>query len=374
MALIWSSIFIFVLSILRKSKNYIYTFGISPILFLCIGFVIRLLFPIELSGAIEVEFYGVIANINKLLLKEILILGRISTYKILALIWSAGTIILIIYKLIQHSIFIRQVKKLNNIITSQIFRCKNLIEKEIKNIKPKIICSPMIEVPMCTGLGKGIILLPNNKYKDDELYYILKHEYTHLKNRDIHIKVLIEFFITLFWWNPCVYLLRYNLNHMLEVRCDLAMVGNETFQKKAIYLNSLINAMKNSGQKQKCFSFVKAEFMNYVDKKKVMQRFKIVANYRNDSQKQKYFFSLFSIIFLAIWLSSYVFIIQPAYNPPFSEIVENDNIYEISSENAYIIKKNTGEYVLKDFSGEEIEIGIDDKEILKKNGFKIKEE
>ena len=374
MALIWSSIFIFVVLILRKSKNFICTFGISPILFLCIGFTIRLFFPIEFSGAIEIEFYGVIATINKLFLKEISILGGNSVYRIAVFMWGAGTLTLIVHKLIQYSIFIKRVRNLKRRMTSQIFRCQSFIEEEIKNIKPEIICSYMIEFPMCTGMGKGIILLPDKHYEDNELYYILKHEYTHLRNKDIHIKVLIEFFIALFWWNPCVYLLRYDLNHILEVRCDLAVVGKETSQKKVIYLNTLINLMKNSVQKQDNFGLVKAEFVNHIDKRNVMQRFKIIANYKNDSQKQKYFFRLFSIMFLATWVSSYVFIIQPAYNPPFSEIVENDRAYEINSENTYIIKKKTGEYVLKDFSGEEIEISINSKEIMMKSGFEIKEE
>ncbi|MFP3153720.1 M56 family metallopeptidase [Lachnospiraceae bacterium ZAX-1] len=158
----------------------------------------------------------------------------IPVYKILVFIWISVSVILMTYKVMQYFKFTKGIRKLYSRTSTQILTCKQVVEKEIGEIRAELICSKAIKAPMCMGLIKRLILLPDRSYKEDELYYILKHEYTHLKNKDIHVKVLIEVFIVLLWWNPFVYLLRHDLGHVLEIRCDLAVIGEEVSQKKPL--------------------------------------------------------------------------------------------------------------------------------------------
>ncbi len=48
------------------------------------------------------------------------------------------------------------------------------------------IC-PTLDIPMGTGLFRHRICLPEHEYTQEEMNYILKHEYTHFCNRDLTV-------------------------------------------------------------------------------------------------------------------------------------------------------------------------------------------
>ncbi|MBR1599718.1 MAG: M48 family metalloprotease [Lachnospiraceae bacterium] len=64
-------------------------------------------------------------------------------------------------------------------------------------------------------------LIPTQAYSERELCNIIRHECAHLRKRD-HMMVLVaDFLCALYWWNPCVYLLKRDMERGLEMRCDM---------------------------------------------------------------------------------------------------------------------------------------------------------
>jgi len=234
MALTWSSVFSIVFFLSRKNSDFICRFGISYMILLVLGFGSRILVPLELSFTKEIGLYGVFAEINQIVKSSISQNIQISYIQVFLFVWVTISLVLIFRIVIKHISFTYKIRKLDNCITSQIVECQNKMKKEIEGINTDIICSSQIEVPMCTGLIKKVILLPKRKYNDDDLMYILRHEYIHFKNKDIYVKLIIEMFIAIFWWNPFMHLLKRNLNHILEIKCDLVVVADKSQKEKKL--------------------------------------------------------------------------------------------------------------------------------------------
>lgn len=370
MAVIWSSIFAVFLAICRKNTTFIYRFGISSIWFLCAGFFARILVPFEFLFVKEINLRGLVAGIYEIFLYNISEDRGIFVYHIICVMWLFIAVLLAAYKFIQYFRFVKGIRRLENKVSIQLMTYKKMIEAELGGIEAELICSPGISVPMCTGIKKKLIMLPERTYQNAELYYILKHEYTHLKNKDIHIKMIVEAFIVLFWWNPFVYLLRHNLSQVLEVKCDLAVVGNKTLKEKAAYLKAIINTIKGSSKKAFHYQVITAEFAQSEQQTKIKQRFNFVVGYDKNNQERKIASFLFGGMILATVLLSYMFVIQPSYDPPVADMTEVG--YEITADNAYIIENKDGSYVVRDHLGEENEVSEEMRKMMIKSGFKVR--
>ncbi|MBE7067629.1 MAG: M56 family metallopeptidase [Ruminococcaceae bacterium] len=374
MALLCSSAFVVLLVLFRRKNEFIYTFGTTSMLLLFAGFVIRLALPVEFPFVKEIGLFdGLYANVNSFLMKNLYY--GISFIEILVVIWGIVSAILLIKLVVKHIGFTRAMLRLKNHITPQITECQKRIEAELHVKNVHIICSPHFEAPLCSGIMK-LILLPEMDYSDEDLYYILKHEYTHLKNGDLYLKMLVEVFVAIFWWNPFVYLLRYNLSDVLEIKCDLSVVGKENREIKASYLQTILNMVKaslNNDKKDKKLRLTTAEFVNYSKEDSLTQRFKVVINYKPNRRKGILYFTGFIATMVLTLSVSYMFVLQPAHTVPQEEIDEGGAV-EITPENTYILETEDGKYILISDNGIENEIDESFKDMLILDGFEIKEE
>ena len=90
------------------------------------------------------------------------------------------------------------------------------------------------------------ILLPRIDYSEEELLYILLHEYIHFANRDIFVKLLVSLFCMIFWWDPVAHLLKQDLEQTLEIKCDLSVAKCLNMEERACYLRTIISTLKHS--------------------------------------------------------------------------------------------------------------------------------
>ena len=70
-----------------------------------------------------------------------------------------------------------------------------------------------VSTPIIAGYIRPIIYLPDIEFSDSELYYALLHECMHYLHKDLWVKLLIEIICAIYWWNPLIYLLKYNISH-----------------------------------------------------------------------------------------------------------------------------------------------------------------
>ncbi len=379
MAVVCSSIFIVVLVRFRNKVDFMYSFGTASMMILFLGFTVRLVFPFEFPFAIEIQFFDGLYSFLYSVLETNLFFG-ISVLDVLIIIWVSVSLPLLVRLLRIYFSYIRNALMYENMATPEMYDCLKKVKLELGIKRVNLICIEDDIGPMSIGF-KNIIILPYREYSNVDLYYILKHECTHLKNKDSYVKAMVEIFIAIFWWNPVVYMLRNNLGDILEIKCDLAIVGREDDNVKHAYLTAIKNAVAaSSGESKhkKLSRLITTEFsaQSEAETKEniIIDRFKIVINYKHDKKKRRAYYTKFVIVVLFVLAVSYTFILQPAYSVPEDEIVEDGKGYEITPDNTYILETNDGKFILVSDNGVENEIDIDFKEMLILNGFELVKE
>ena len=102
------------------------------------------------------------------------------------------------------------------------------IKKEL-NIKENVqlIYTENCDSPFTTGVFSPMIVLPyNTEYTVEQLDFILRHELTHIKNKDFIVKFIAIGVVALHWFNPICILLYFEICGMSEIYCDSETVKN----------------------------------------------------------------------------------------------------------------------------------------------------
>jgi beta-lactamase regulating signal transducer with metallopeptidase domain len=97
--------------------------------------------------------------------------------------------------------------------------------------------------PFVTGLTGAKVFLPTDfaeRYSAQEQQWILIHELTHIRRRDLWARFIAEGFRALFWFNPLVHLAVSLLRQDQEYACDQAVVSRCTAQERYGYGKALM--------------------------------------------------------------------------------------------------------------------------------------
>lgn len=155
-----------------------------------------------------------------------------------------------------------------------------LLARELSS-KLGVRCPPVLTVrkdkeetnvcgsPMLMGLVKPVLLLPDGT-ADTE--FVLRHELTHLRRRDLLLKLLSTLAVSAHWFNPLIRLLERQMNEAMECACDESVLKNADAATRRAYSESILAAA--SGRKSvsafsTCFSGgLKARLRNIFTKKR----------------------------------------------------------------------------------------------------------
>ncbi len=177
--------------------------------------------------------------------------------KIIVALWSVGALSIFSVKIIKYIVFKRTIYK-----SSHDFSAEGL---------PRSVAlrkTAMLDSPLMTGVFRPIIFLPDTDISEESLSYILKHELTHYKRRDILYKWLVMVISCIHWFDPIVYLAAKCIDEDCEVSCDNALSKNMTAQERRSYMNMLLDIALNSVNKS-------GNLMTYMSgsKRLMMRRF-----------------------------------------------------------------------------------------------------
>lgn len=233
-------------------------------------------------------------------------------------IWFIGSV----YKLIgiaQQSIGLRRLQKLYTCVES----------RQYQNVEIRIV--EEIQSPMLTGLFKPTILLPNRLFSEQELSFIVSHELIHVNNHDLLLKYFFEIVLAIYWWIPYIYILRKQLNQVLELRVDEQITATFHEQQKIHYIETLLKIAKETTT-QPAYPALEVRFLP--EQKQIVHRSKMILH----NQVSTNFTSLIIIGLISIWFVFSLFTIEP-YS------VDNDTAettFEITPENSFLIRTDSG--------------------------------
>lgn len=201
---------------------------------------------------------------------------------------------------------------------------------------------PAVPVPMSLGLFRPRILLTDQSFTDDELRFLLLHEYTHLKHHDAWVKLLFLVLRCVLWWDLPVCRLYSEIDNMLEFRCDRAVTKGLGVRDRARYLMVLEKvAASQCSLVDDRFGFsVLAVFRRRTDEDILITRSIAV-------QKRKEPTLLISVltvvVLVLVFMLSYLVVVQPVIWPDEPDV--NDSI-TISPDNSYIVHNADDTYTL----------------------------
>ena len=216
----------------------------------------------------------------------------------------------------------------------------------------RVLEADWVETPMITGFFNPTILLPLIEFSNEELKGILKHECQHFENKDLWIKLYIRAIVIIFWWNPFAHMLESNLNHILEIRCDLDITKNMSEDEVDVYLATIVKIVKiqkkNMEVRKKCRESIKnptVAFLVSADKySKLIQRFSLMKKDFSRQNCKRGQAALCLAIFL-VFCMSYLVVFQAAGSVP--EYEDGYEIFEVDfNETTYLVPNKNGHYDL----------------------------
>lgn len=305
MAVLWSNAMIFLVYCLRRSVWFVQLFGLRVLLLVYGGCFLRLLVNIEFSAAREVNLPQL--NFLEDFFQMPVILGgpEVPMGEVLLAVWIVGS--LFFTARIAFAYWVNR-KKCNSFPAAgpQAVCClREILGGKAGSVRA--VESPSVRVPCIAGVWKAVLCLPKKNWDETELRLILEHECMHYRNHDALTAMLTDFFCAIFWWNPCVYLLKNHLSELLEYKTDLAVIRGKTRNEAARYCRVLLKYTGMRVGTELCLSAPPASIGYRID---------LILNTARNRRSSRLCQIVLFFFGLATLALSYLFIFQSYYTAP----------------------------------------------------------
>lgn len=283
-------------------------------------------------------------------------------------VWILGTIIMGVRTLVGQKSFKKYLFANGDYATDAERDLFSTTVKEVLKSDNKISLrrTDVISGAVVFGLIQKTVLIPDEDFSEDELRMMFRHECMHIRNKDLWIKLLVQIYCCIFWWNPFAYLLKSDLDLTLEMKCDLSTTKDYSDAQVLTYVETL--KKRSVKHKQKLPFIVSSELADGKKKDQLLQRIRKLLSFPPNAAKQIVLQVLVAIVFVSIFAASYLFIWQP----DFSKMEMHNEYFELAEDgevadenNAYLVKLDDGNYLFYflDFppepvSKEEVEQGM----------------
>lgn len=168
---------------------------------------------------------------------------------LLVILWSFIVIFLTLKNLIFYTIFKNNIIKEKELYN---FNLENYLEegKTLINIKKniKIKTSNKVKSPILIGAFKPYIVIPHNLIStldDKEIKYIILHELSHYKRKDILVAWLSKIVEIFQFFNPIIYLGLKTMREDCEEACDEYVLSKLDRGENKTYGNTIIKVVEN---------------------------------------------------------------------------------------------------------------------------------
>jgi beta-lactamase regulating signal transducer with metallopeptidase domain len=185
---------------------------------------------------------GITGTLNKAIFSESTLSSFISQYALY--LWIIGVLVALTFNLTGYLRFSKYLRRANIPATDEENRILELILNGQKNVS--LVRNPYATTPMLVGFLRPCIIIPNSAYNEKQLKYILLHEITHLRRKDIAIKWITMLATSIHWFNPLMYFIKREINYICELACDETVIEKLNSTEKQAYGDTLIAVVANN--------------------------------------------------------------------------------------------------------------------------------
>lgn len=377
MTVLWSNLLILLFSVLQRNHRFLDICSVSGMILLYLFCVIRMFIPMEFSWVTVIQSDQIFNALHKFFYASVPLTSHdvIEVRHLLISIWITVSIILLIQLM---SNYFRLNQDIANLSCTKDERLDEILreigQKEKKSLKVEVVKSQEVDTPLGVGIIRKKILIPDREYDSKDLFYILRHEYIHHKNRDLFVQLLVNILCVLYWWNPFVYLLRRDIEHSFEMRCDQMVVQGMDTEEVADYLETLLKVFRLKKQCSKGEKHVTGALgiirSNRAD---IKSRFQTLVR-ESAFDYKTYGKQVAATVMVIILIVSYSFIIQPVILPSDADMGIGSGIYEVETSGSYIMHHTDGSYEMIILEGENVILDETQVQEMMKDGFQVIEE
>lgn len=186
-------------------------------------------------------------------------------------VWLAGAICLAVYFAAAYLWNVRMFKRSVPDSTPYVQEWKKAHRifrpLEVRNLD-------VISSPMTYGILHPVILLPKGLDRSGEavLWYVLTHEYVHIRRFDAMAKLLLTAALCIHWFNPLVWAMYILANRDLELSCDACVLRRAGRAGRAGYALSLLSLEETRSPG--------APFCNHFSKNAMEERIEAIMKYK----------------------------------------------------------------------------------------------
>jgi len=146
-----------------------------------------------------------------------------------ALIWGVGMAGMFVYAVVSF------------------LKIKNKADASLP-VRENIYLSDYIDTPFVLGIFRPRIYLPSVLAEDDKADFVIAHEKAHIKRHDHWWKPLGFLLLTIYWFNPVIWIAYILLCRDIELACDEYVVGSLKEKEKKSYSDALLScSMRSAG-------------------------------------------------------------------------------------------------------------------------------
>ena len=217
---------------------------------------------------------------------------------IIPTIWFIGCIAMFLWLIITNIILNSKLNK--NYCRDE--RLENILEKcKVKmqvNRKFHIVINNIISTPALFGIFKVKILIPKEilKLSDENLEYILLHELSHYKRKDIWINYILLFIQSIHWFNPVIWICFKLFRNDLELATDEYALKYLDENKYKSYANALLETLSISINSKFAPSLI-----GMVDNKENIKRRIIMIKALEIFKKKKVIITIICIVLIIVF-------------------------------------------------------------------------
>ena len=166
------------------------------------------------------------------------------------LVWLVAALGLLIRKITIYQGFVRYIKAgLTPVSAIQRLDELSIVAEQLGIKKPIELCvNPLVSSPLLIGFFHPCVVLPSADIPEKDFRYIILHELTHYKRRDMFYKWLVQSTVCLHWFNPLVHLMSREITKACEFSCDEAVLAKMGSSNAQDYGKTLLDAMAAVGR------------------------------------------------------------------------------------------------------------------------------
>lgn len=204
---------------------------------------------------------------------------------ILFVLWAVGVVFMTMVTLYSHH-QVRRLKKSSLLLQNERIRAlfeSCLRESGIRRDIP-IYSSAYVKSPIAVGFLFPSIIVPIHilsEMPEKDIRYILLHELSHCRHKDLFISQLMALAQIVYWFHPVVWLAFKTMEHDREIACDSSVLSMLPPEQYLDYGNTLINFAEKLSRFPYCTTGIGGS------KKEIRKRIISIARFQKESKKHR---------------------------------------------------------------------------------------